>query len=172
VASAGGLYGVEPQNQHQKALYTQIGLDWTQHYVPDPFYNYFFDEHTPHTLPGTRGWTYDVYGQGVRALPYPTEIRRDLLRARQDCIDWYHCPGGPTDPADTSDPQYDYLTQMTLHDYLTVAKGFHPAVAEYHPMFSLPGGTSGIARHLIKWLIPGAIAGATTTALLANPVCP
>ena len=47
VAPAGGVYGVEPQNHHQKELFTQIGLDWTQHYVPGPFYNYFFDEHTP-----------------------------------------------------------------------------------------------------------------------------
>jgi hypothetical protein len=201
VAPTGGVYGVEPQNHHQKELFTQIGLDWTQHYVPGPLYNYFFDEHTPYTLPGARGWVCDVYGHGASAMPYPAEITRDLLRARQDFIDWYNRPGSPTDPADASDPQYDYLAQMTLHEYLTMQKGFHPAVAdfytrftvdalagtsqqvnaytaisflstEYHPMFSLPGGTSGIARHLIKWLIPDAIAGATTDALLVNPVRP
>jgi len=144
VASAGGIYGVEPQSDHQKELYTQVGLDWTQHYVPDPFYNYFFDEYTPHTLPGTRGWIRDVYGQGASALPYPAEIRRDLLRARQDFIDWYHRPGGPTDPADASDPQYDYLAQMTLYEYLTVAKDFHPAVADFYTRYTIDAlaGTS------------------------------
>ena len=89
---------------------------------------------------------------------------------------------------------------MTLHQYLTVAHGFHPAVAdfytrfavdalagtseyvnaytaisflsaEYQPLFSRPGGTSAITRRLLRPLIPPAIAGATSTDWLANPIC-
>ena len=42
--------------------------------------------------------------------------------------------------------------------------------AEYNPIFTLPGGTSGIARHVLDWLIPDAIEGNTTAELIANPV--
>jgi hypothetical protein len=110
------------------------------------------------------------------------------------------CSWPPAEPsADNSDPRFDYLAHKTLHDYLTVDRGFHPAVsdfytrfavdalagtsaqvnaytsisfiaAEYFPVFSLPGGTSGIARHVLDWLVPGAIDGDTTAELLANPV--
>ncbi len=55
-----------------------------------------------------------------------------------------HRPGGPTDPADASDPQYDYLAQMTLYEYLTVAKDFHPAVADFYTRYTIDAlaGTS------------------------------
>jgi hypothetical protein len=37
------------------------------------------------------------------------------------------------------------------------------------PEFAYPGGNSGMLRHLVKWLIPGAINGTSDAELLANP---
>ena len=198
-AATGGAYAVAPYEDFLTEIYGEIGIDWASHIVPDPFYNYFFDDQTPHALPGARGWTRDVYGAGVSEMPYPAAILHDLQQAKQDFRNWYNRNGSPTDPADNSDPKYDYLAHMTLHDYLTRERGFHPAVsdfytrfavdalagtsaqvnaytsisfiaAEYYPVFSVPGGTSGIARHLLDWLVPDAIAGNTTVEILANPV--
>jgi hypothetical protein len=113
-------------------------------------------------------------------------------------MNWYHKPGSPTDPADNSNPKYDYLSPMTWDYYLTQVQGYHPAVsdfytryavdaldgttsqvsaytsisftaAEYFPEFAYPGGNSGMLRHVVKWLIPSAIAGSTDAELLANP---
>ncbi|PYU47929.1 MAG: hypothetical protein DMG53_07580, partial [Acidobacteria bacterium] len=82
--------------------------------------------------------------------------------------------------------------------YLTESKGFHPAVsdfytryavdaldgttsqasaytsisflgAEYFPEFAYQGGNSGMLRHIVKWLIPGAVNGTSDAELLANP---
>ena len=132
-------------------------------------------------------------------MPYPTHIVNQLKQAKQDFRNWYNRAGSPTDPADNSDPRFDYLAHKTLHDYLTVEKGFHPAVsdfytrfavdalcgtsqqvnaytsisfiaAEHYPVFTLPGGTSGIARHILNWLIPAAINGNTTDAIISNPI--
>lgn len=132
-------------------------------------------------------------------MPYPAAIVHDLQQAKQDFRNWYNRNGSPTDPADNSDPRFDYLAHLTLHDYLTRERGFHPAVsdfytrfavdalagtsaqvnaytsisflaAEYYPIFSVPGGTSGIARHLLDWLVPDAIAGSTSEEILVNPV--
>ena len=60
-------------------------------------------------------------------MPYPVNIVNDLKAARADLMNWYHKPGAPTDPADNSDPKYDYLSPMTFDFYLTETKGFHPA---------------------------------------------
>lgn len=198
-AATAGAYAVTPYDDFLFEIYGQTGIDWAAHYVPDPFYNYFFDDRTPHALAGTRGWTRDVYGAGVKDMPYPAAIVQDLQQAKQDFRNWYNRSGSPTDPADNSDPQYDYLAQMTLHEYLTRERGFHPAVsdfytrfavdalagtseqvnaytsisfiaAEYYPIFSFPGGTSAIARHALKFLVPAAIEGTTTDQLIANPV--
>ncbi len=175
------------------------GSDWAANDVPAPFYSYFFDHETPYALPGAHSWTLDVYGDGLSNMPYPQHILRDPRRARDNFLQWYDRTGSPTDPADESDPRFDYLAQMTLHEYLTQQEHFHPAVsdfysrfavdalaatsqqvnaytaiaflgAEYHPIFTFPGGTSGIARHLLHWLIPAAIDGSTTAQLMANPI--
>jgi len=153
---------------------------------------------TPFVNPGTNSWNIDTYGNGLASVPYPTNIVNDLKAARADLMNWYHKPGAPTDPADNSDPKYDYLSPMTFDSYLTQTKGFHPAVsdfytrhavdaldgttsqtsaytsisflgAEYFPEFAYPGGNSGMLRHIVKWLIPGAINGASDADLLANP---
>jgi hypothetical protein len=132
-------------------------------------------------------------------MPYPAAILHDLQRAKQDFRNWYDRDGAPTDPADNSDPRFDFLASLTLHQYLTRLKRFHPAVsdfytrfavdalagtseqvsaytaisflgAEYNPIFAFPGGTSGIARHVLHALIPDAIAGATTDEILHAPI--
>jgi hypothetical protein len=199
IAATGGAYAVDPYADFLTEIYGTTGIDWAAHYIADPFYSYFFDDRTPYVIPGTRSWTRDVYGVGTDQMPYPTAILNHMKQAKQDFRNWYNRAGSPTDPADNSDPRFDYLAQKTLHEYLTVEKGFHPAVsdfytrfavdalcgtsqqvnayssisfiaAEYNPAFTLPGGTSGIARHILNWLIPAAIDGNTTDAIIANPI--
>jgi spermidine dehydrogenase len=199
VSATGGAYAVDPYADFLTDIYGTTGVDWESNYITDPFYCYFFDDRTPHVIPGTRSWTRDVYGAGTDDMPYPTPILNHLKQAKQDFRNWYNRAGAPTDPADDSDPRFDYLAHKSLHEYLTVEKGFHPAVsdfytrfavdalagtshdvnaytsisfiaAEYNPVFTLPGGTSGIARHILNWLIPAAINGNSSEDILANPI--
>jgi len=182
-SSTGAAYAVAPYADFLKEIYREIKVDWESHIVQPPFYNYYFDEKTPFILPNRRGWAKDVYGKGLKDLPYPPEILRDLEKAREDFIRWYNISGGPTDPPEMSSPKYDYLDQMSFEDYLLKNRGYHPALAdfftrftidalagtcaqvsvhsaisflgaEYHPLFALPGGNAGIARALLNWLIP------------------
>src|SRR5260370_19429176 len=121
-----------------------------------------------------------------------------LKAARTDLMNWYHKPGAPTDPADNSDRKHNYLSPMTFDSYLTQTLKLHPAVsdfytryavdaldgttsqtsadpsisflgAEYFPEVAYPGGNSGMLRHVIKWMMPGAINGTSDADLLANP---
>ena len=137
-------------------------------------------------------WNIDTYGKGLKDTPYPTNIVQDLQMAKQDLRNWYVRHGAPTDPADNSDPRFDYLSPMTFSNYLTSVRGFHPAVAdfydryavdalaglcsqvsaytsisfiaaEYNPEFAYPGGNSGMLRKIVKWLVPGGIAGDAIT---------
>jgi len=65
-------------------------------------------------------------------------------------MNWYHKPGAPTDPADNSDPKYDYLSPMTVDSYLTETKGFHPAVSDFYTRYAvdaLDGTTSQASAH-------------------------
>src|SRR6266853_1994391 len=198
IASTATAYAVQPYAPFLTDIYNTTGILWQNYVVPSPFYSYFFDSQTPYVNPGTNSWNIDTYGNGLNSVPYPTNIVNDLKAARQDLMNWYHKPGAPTDPADNSDPKYDYLSPMTFDSYLTQTKGFHPAVsdfytryavdaldgttaqtsaytsisflgAEYFPEFAYPGGNSGMLRHIIKWLIPGAINGTSDADLLANP---
>src|SRR6185436_16505343 len=108
------------------------------------------DDRTPHVLPGTRRWALNVYGEGVKDMPYPPAILADLQRARQDFIDWYNRDGGPSDPADDSDPAFDLLAVTTLHDYLTVERGYHPAVSDFYSRYSmdaLAGTSAQVSAH-------------------------
>jgi hypothetical protein len=160
----------------------------------------FFDQYTPYLKNGTKPhWVPDVYGEGTGKMPYPADILHDLHDAKQDFRNWYNRAGAPTDPADNSDPKYDYLAHKSLHEYLTVERGYHPAVsdfytrfavdalcgtteqanaytsisflgAEYNPIWSLPGGTSGIARHIVRWLVPNAFDGPGGSNVLFGPM--
>jgi hypothetical protein len=198
IASTATAYAVQPYADFLNNIYNTTGILWQNYIVPAPFYSYYFDSQTPYVNPGTHSWNIDTYGAGLNSVPYPTNIVNDLKAAQQDLMNWYHKPGAPTDPADNSDPKYDYLSPMTFDSYLTQTKGFHPAVsdfytryavdaldgttkqtsaytsisflgAEYFPEFAYPGGNSGMLRHIIKWLIPGAINGTSDADLLANP---
>jgi hypothetical protein len=198
VASTATAYAVQPYATFLNNIYNTTGILWQNYVVPSPFYSYYFDSQTPYVNPGTNSWNIDTYGKGLGTVPYPMNIVNDLKAARADLMNWYHKPGAPTDPADNSDPKYDYLSPMTFDSYLTQTMGFHPAVsdfytryavdaldgttsqtsaytsisflgAEYFPEFAYPGGNSGMLRHIIKWLIPGAITGTSDADLLANP---
>jgi len=198
IASTATAYAVQPYADFLNNIYNTTGIDWANFVVPAPFYSYFFDNQTPYVNPGTASWNIDTYGKGLTSVPYPTNIVNDLKAARQDLQNWYTRPGAPTDPADMSDPKYDYLSPWTFDYYLTQVQGYHPAVsdfytryaidalsgtttettaytsisflgAEYNPEFAFPGGNSGMLRHVIKWLIPGAINGSSDIELLTNP---
>src|SRR5712664_425471 len=198
VASTATAYAVQPYAPFLIDIYNTTGILWQNYLVPSPFYSYYFDGMTPYVNPGTNSWNIDTYGKGLDSVPYPTNIVNDLKVARADLMNWYHKPGAPTDPADNSDPKYDYLSPMTFDAYLTQTKGFHPAVsdfytryavdaldgttaqasaytsisflgAEYFPSFAYPGGNSGMLRHIVKWLIPNAITGSSEAEILGNP---
>ncbi len=198
IASTATAYAVQPYAPFLDDIYNTTGILWQNYIVPSPFYSYFFDNSTPFVNPGARSWNLDTYGKGLDSVPYPTNIVNDLKSARADLMNWYHKPGSPTDPADNSDPKYDYLSPMTWDNYLTQVKGFHPAVsdfytryavdaldgttsqvsaytsisftaAEYFPSFAYPGGNSGLLRHILKWLVPSSINGTTDPEILANP---
>src|SRR5438876_3249893 len=198
VASTATAYAVQPYAPFLDDIYNTTGILWQNYVVPAPFYSYFFDSQTPYVNQGTNSWNIDTYGTGLNSVPYPMNIVNDLKAARQDLMNWYHKPGAPTDPADNSDPKYDYLSPMTFDAYLTQTKGFHPAVsdfytryavdaldgttaqasaytsisflgAEYFPSFAYPGGNSGMLRHIVKWLIPNAISGSSEAEILGNP---
>jgi len=198
ISSTATAYGVQPYAPFLSDIYNTTGILWQNYVVPSPFYSYFFDSMTPYVNPGTSSWNIDTYGKGLDTVPYPMNIVNDLKAARADLIQWNRTKGSPTDPADMSDPKFDYLSPITFDYYETQIKGFHPAVsdfytryavdaldgttsqvsaytsisflgAEYFPEFAYPGGNSGILRHIVKWLIPAAINGTTDVELLANP---
>jgi spermidine dehydrogenase len=198
ISSTATAYAVQPYATFLSDIYNTTGILWQNYVVPSPFYSYFFDSMTPYVNPGTSSWNIDTYGKGLDTVPYPMNIVNDLKAARADLMQWNRTKGGPTDPADMSNPEFDYLSPMTFDHYETQVKGFHPAVsdfytryavdaldgtttqvsaytsisflgAEYFPEFAYPGGNSGILRHIIKWLIPAAITGSTDAELLANP---
>jgi len=195
MASTAGSYCVEPYADFQRELYGAIGLDWERYKVAAPFYSYYFDEHTPGIVPGRRGWHLDAYGKGTATLPYPPEIVRQLLRCKEEFAAWQERDGAPTDPPDDSDAKYDYLSRMSLHDYLVRELRCNPIVSdfytrytvdalggtaqqvnahssicflagEYAAPFAFPGGNAGLARLLIKWLNGDAVPGEA----MATPV--
>jgi spermidine dehydrogenase len=192
MASTAGSYCVAPYADFQRTLYSAIGLEWERYKVAAPFYSYYFDDRTPGVRPGHRGWHLDAYGKGVADLPYASEIVRQLLKCKGEFAAWYSRDGSPTDPPAASDPKFDYLSRMTLHDYLVRDLGCDPLVSdfytrytidalggtakqvnahssicflagEYAEPFAFPGGNAGLARLMVKWLIKNAIAGDAVT---------
>ena len=127
-ASTAGSYIAAPEDGK---LYRSLGIDWERYVLPSPANTFFFDDHTPYALRGARRWVLDAFGRGIDEMPYPPNILADMKGARRDFVAWYKQAGGPTDPSDDSDPRFDYLDRMTLHDYLTKDKGFHPAVSDF-----------------------------------------
>jgi spermidine dehydrogenase len=188
MASTAGSYCVAPYADFQKELYGGIGLDWQKYKVVPPFYTYFFDDRTPGIVKGRRGWNRDTYGKGLTETPYPPAIIKQLVKCRNEFVAWGGRDGAPTDPADASDPKYDYLSLMSLEDYLVKELRCSPIVAdfytrytvdalggtaaqvnahssisflgaEYADLFAFPGGNAGLARLLAKSLNKDAISG-------------
>jgi hypothetical protein len=199
IASTATAYAVQPYAAFLNEIYDTCGINWKNYVIQSPFYCYWFDSNTPYVNPGTNQWNIDTYGAGVKSMPYAPNIVQDLQMAKQDLQNWGTKSGSPTDPADMSDPKYDYLSPMTFDYYLTQVKGFHPAVsdfytryavdaltgttaqtsaytsisflgAEYGPEWAFPGGNSGIARKVLKWLIPNSIAGSSDTEIITHPI--
>ncbi len=85
-APTGGLYTAAPDAEFLKEIYRSLEIDWERYVIPAPVYSYFFDDRTPHALPGTRRWALNVYGKGVDGMPYPPEILADLKRAKRDFV--------------------------------------------------------------------------------------
>jgi hypothetical protein len=197
-AGTGGAYAVAPYAPFLDDLYSGIGIDWERFAIPDPVYAYFFDASTPDVITGTGGWVSDVYGKGIKDMPFSKDVIQELKAAKKLFEDWYKTVGSPTDPADDADPSFDYLAQMTLEAYL-LGQGFSQTVvdfytayaidalagqahqvnaftsisflgAEYNPCFALPGANGGLMRHFLKSLIPGSIAGTGSDDTLWNPI--
>lgn len=144
---------------------------------------YFFDRSDG--APGPV-WRRNIWASGLSQTPFSPELRRDLLA-------WRH--------ADTSgEPPPELLDKMSYRHYLEVLKGYHPGVtrvarphiglltgvapeacsaraarayvrADQELTLSFPGGNSGIARHVVKKLVPDAIRGETSFAdILEQPI--
>ncbi len=203
-ASAAGAYFVYPYDQFLFDFYDGCSVEWADNLVADPGYAYYFDSFMPQTSRdvwnGTAKWAIDVYNdKGIDDIPFTFDIRQQLHNARQDFRGWYNTHGSPTDPPDNSEPKYDYLAFKSLREYLTVDKGFHPAVAdfydqyapdalacrgefanaytsisflaaEYFPSIAFPGGNSYVARRALKTLIPNSITGTAYEDILNNPI--
>lgn len=203
-ASAAAAYCAFPYDQFLFDFYDGIGLEWRDNLLAGPEYAYFFDSFMPpasrSVWTGETKWVLDVYtSQGIDNMPFTGPVRQDLHNARQDFRNWYNRGGSPTDPPDNSDPKFDFLAHKSLHEYLTVDMGFHPAVtefydqyasdalacrspfanaytsisflgAEYFDQFIFPGGNSFVARRALKFLIPASITGTTYNEILNNPI--
>lgn len=117
-----------------------------------------------------------------RTLPYEAKVAGDLARSMRTLVGWFHRDGAPDDPPDMSSPRYDYLSQMSFAAYLTDALHCDPHVVDFYRaytvdclgggpehvnahtvisflssgyagrFFTYPGGTSGIAAQIVKWL--------------------
>ena len=197
MASTGGSYCVAPYAEFQRELYGAVGLRWERYKVAAPFYSYYFDDRTPGIMPGRRGWNVDTYGKGLHQMPYPPAIVRQIAKCRDEFVAWGKRDGAPTDPADASDPKYDYLSRMSLDEYLTKELRCDPAVsdfftrytidalggttnqvnahssisflgAEFADLFAFPGGNAGLARLLAKWLVRDCISGDPVTSTAVN----
>ncbi|MGA3303850.1 MAG: FAD-dependent oxidoreductase, partial [Methylovirgula sp.] len=182
-ASTAGAFSSPPYGfLHQ--IYGAIGIDWEKYIIESPKDCYFFDENAPRVKAGYRGWLDEgrlLSPDHVKDGPYSEPIIHDINRSVQAWKDWGDKTGGPDDPPDRSDPRYDYLSEMTLADYLSNVLHCDPAVvdiytnytidcmggtahsvsahtaisflsSEYQTSFAYPGGTSEIAARLVNWL--------------------
>ena len=183
-ASTAGALSALPYNDFLIQFYREIGIDSEKYVVKPPLDCYFFDENSPGVKPGFRGWQADLlqpYGK-LKDAPYSRKIIDDLARTAKAWRDWGDVTGGPDDPPDNSSPRFDYLSQMTLADYLTRVLHCDPIVVDFYTgytidclggtaqsvtahtaisfltseypgkYFAYPGGTSEIATRLVNWL--------------------
>jgi spermidine dehydrogenase len=183
-ASTAGAYCLFPYLEFLRDIYRELGIDWQKYIIRSPSDCYFFDENTPGVKPGYRGWQLDFPSPSAKLKnpPYSQRIMDDLARCVRDFEDWYRKPGKPNDPPDISNPRYDYLSEMTLAEYLTDVLHCDPIVVDFYTGlttdcmggtahsvnahsgicflsseyvqegFAYPGGTSEIAARLVRWL--------------------
>jgi spermidine dehydrogenase len=180
-AATAGSYFVEPYADFQKEFFQGIGVDWEKCKIPDPVYSYFFDDRTPGVKKGTRSWNLDTYGKGLDSLPYSPKIIRQLKECQKKFREWADQDGAPSDPPDASNPKFDFLSRVSLDQYLTqtlrcapIVSDFytrytidalagtaeqvnaHSAISflgsEYSSLYAFPGGNSGIIQRLLRWL--------------------
>jgi phytoene dehydrogenase-like protein len=183
-ASTAGAFCATPSG-YLHPFYNEIGIDWSKHVITDPRVCYFFDENAPGVKPGYRGWLNDhslLAPDSTEASPYSPRIIEDLNRTVRAWKYWASVAGGPDDPPDRSSPRYDYLSEMTLADYLTKELHCDPVVTDIYTnytidcmggtahrvsahaaisflsseygdkCFTYPGGTSQVASQLVRWL--------------------
>jgi len=83
----------------------------------DQFANhgFFFDSPTPH-------WVQNPWGHRLEGTPWPEDVRRDLLRSREEPVDAW--------PGDAESLKR-HLDSMTYDHWLTEVRKFHPEVARY-----------------------------------------
>jgi spermidine dehydrogenase len=183
-ASTAGAYCLFPYTDFLRKIYREIGIDWEKYIIKPPSDCFFFDENTPGVKPGYRGWRLDFPGSPdkLKTPPYSQRIIDDLARCVKTFEGWSHKPGKPNDPPEISNPRYDYLSEMTLAEYLTNVLHCDPIVVDFYTgyttdcmggtaysvnahssicflsseygqeAFAYPGGTSEIAARLVHWL--------------------
>lgn len=183
VAPTAGAYCVAPSADFLQELYRKLEINWEDHAIPDPGDCYYFDEHTPGVKPGHRGWNIDTLDKGLGKVPYEKRVVDDLLRSREEIMKMAANSRTPLDdPPNRSSPRLDYLSEISLEQYLTNNLHCDPIVSDFHSLytidalgataryanahsalnflagefsdslFTFPGGTSGLARRLTFWL--------------------
>lgn len=183
-ASTAGAFSTFPYTDWLEQIYREIGINWEDYTIESPTDNYFFDENTPGVKPGYRGWQIDFLTSlgKLKNPPYNQRIIDDLAKCVRVFGEWDERSGGPDDPPDRSSPAYDYLSEMTLAEYLTNVLHCDPAVVDFYTSYTIdcmggtphhvsahsvisflsteyagkvfahPGGTSEIAKRLVRWL--------------------
>jgi hypothetical protein len=203
-ASAATSYIVYPYADFLFNFYDTIGVEYDDSVVTGTFRSLFTDSFMPASSQavwnGSVGWVHDTFAlSGIQSMPFTQAVRQDFHKAAQDFRNWFNRDGAPTDPPDLSDPKFDYLAHMSLHDYLQNELGVHQAVidfydtyasdclagttpycnahasisflgAEYFDLCAFPGGNSYVTRRALKYLIPNAIQGSSRQAILTNPI--
>ena len=183
VASTAGAYCVAPTTGFLRELYRELKINWKEHLIADPSDSYYFDEYTPGVKAGYRGWNIGTLDVGMKDVPYEKHVVSDLLKSRRAIL---KLGSGRhvkiTDPPDFSSRRYDYLSEVTLEDYLTNTLHCDPIISDFYSLytidalggsahyvnahsaisfmsgefgnylFAFPGGTSEVARRLTLWL--------------------
>ncbi len=183
-ASTAGAFCIFPYADFLYEIYRELGIEWEKHKIESPGDCYFLDENTPGVKSGYRGWQPDLWlspGK-LKGLPYDRRIMEDFVRCAKAWDEWASKPGRPNDPPDRSSPQYDYLSEMTLAEYLLNVLHCDPSVVDFYTSYTIdclggtphsvnahsaisfltseyaedcfayPGGTAEVAARLVNWL--------------------
>jgi spermidine dehydrogenase len=78
-------------------------------------HGFYFDSPKPH-------WVRNPWGHRLEGTPWPAEVRRDLLRWREERVEPWK---------GDADSLKRYLDSMTYEHWLTEVRKFHPDVARY-----------------------------------------